>query len=220
MNLPFTPQQFFGVFGRYNEAVWPLQVAFVAIAVVAATGVWVRPARFSRFTVLVLAALWLWVAVVYHAIFFRPINGAAAGFAVLFSVEAVVLAVVALRGTPKIEPTLNAPGLVGLALVVYALLIYPILGVLAGHKYPFNPTFSLPCPTTLFTAGVLLWTRPLKIGVFVIPIIWSVIGLSAALTLGVYEDGALLVAACAVIVLTARERRLRRPVTPLVGPAT
>ncbi len=35
MRLPFTPEQFFGVFAKYNEAVWPAQVAiYIAAAIV------------------------------------------------------------------------------------------------------------------------------------------------------------------------------------------
>jgi len=34
MNLPFTPEQFFAVFARYNEAIWPMQVVLNAAALV------------------------------------------------------------------------------------------------------------------------------------------------------------------------------------------
>lgn len=32
MELPFTTDEFFGVFGRYNEALWPAQVFLVGLA--------------------------------------------------------------------------------------------------------------------------------------------------------------------------------------------
>jgi hypothetical protein len=32
VNLPFTPQQFFEVFARYNAAVWPAQIGLNAVA--------------------------------------------------------------------------------------------------------------------------------------------------------------------------------------------
>ena len=34
MNLPFTPEQFFVVFARYKESVWPMQVVMNAAALV------------------------------------------------------------------------------------------------------------------------------------------------------------------------------------------
>ena len=36
MNLPFTAEQFFDVFRRYNESVWPAQLALNAIALITA----------------------------------------------------------------------------------------------------------------------------------------------------------------------------------------
>ena len=35
MSLPFTRAEFFEVFARYNEAVWPLQLGFYALALAA-----------------------------------------------------------------------------------------------------------------------------------------------------------------------------------------
>ncbi len=35
MQLPFDAHQFFGVFARYNTAVWPAQIALVAAALAA-----------------------------------------------------------------------------------------------------------------------------------------------------------------------------------------
>jgi hypothetical protein len=88
VNLPFTVPEFFEVFARYNQAVWPIQIMFVVIAVVAAIAVWAQPVRYSRVVLLILAALWAWIGVVYHAMFFRSINPAAALFAALFIAQA------------------------------------------------------------------------------------------------------------------------------------
>ncbi|MCU0579417.1 MAG: DUF6064 family protein, partial [Desulfobacterota bacterium] len=56
-------------------------------------------------------------------------------------------------------------------------------------------TFGVPCPTTIFTFGILLFTSGrLPKTVLAIPFIWSIIGFTAALTLGILEDIGLLVA--------------------------
>jgi hypothetical protein len=66
---------------------------------------------------------------------------------------------------------------------------YPLLGYAAGHRYPATPTFGLPCPTTIFTLGLLLWAdRPMPRWLLAVPIAWSALGASAALQLGVPED--------------------------------
>jgi hypothetical protein len=73
-------------------------------------------------------------------------------------------------------------------------MIYPTLGYFLGHIYPKSPTFGLPCPTTIFTFGLLLWTDvKLPKTILIIPFLWSLVGFTAALTLGILEDTGLLV---------------------------
>ena len=85
--------------------------------------------------------------------------------------------------------------LIGLVFIVYALVIYPIIGTVAGHGYPRLPTFGLPCPTTIFTFGFFLMAdKKFPLPLLVIPLLWSMIGFFAALSLGITEDDMLLVA--------------------------
>jgi hypothetical protein len=79
--------------------------------------------------------------------------------------------------------------------VLYALLICPLLGILAGHRYPATPTFGAPCPTTIFTLGLLFFLRPpFPRAVAVIPLLWAAVGSIAAFELGVVQDFGLLAA--------------------------
>ena len=85
--LPFTTEQFLDVFGRYNQAIWPLQVVTYALGLVA-VGLALRPVGPSDRTIsLILAAFWLWTGLVYHLVYFREINGAAVLFGALFVVQ-------------------------------------------------------------------------------------------------------------------------------------
>jgi hypothetical protein len=86
-------------------------------------------------------------------------------------------------------------------LAIYALVAYPAIAYASGQHYPALPTFGLPCPTTIFTIALLLWmpgTSPRAL--LVIPILWSVLGLSAATTLGIREDFGLAVAGAIAVV--------------------
>jgi hypothetical protein len=212
MHLPFTPTDFFAVFARYNTTVWPLQIVFVAAAVLIVVRVAARRPAASPWVFAVLAALWLWMGLVYHGIFFRAVNPAAPVFGGLFVVQAALLARAA--GSPgDMVVTRDWLGIGGAALVLYGLAIYPLAGYLAGHRYPASPTFGLPCPTTLFTVGVLLWMRPLRPRLMVIPVLWSVIGFTAAFRLGVYEDialaGAAVIGVAAMLAGAFRRRAAR-----------
>ncbi len=106
-------------------------------------------------------------------------------------------------------------GLAGSALVVYAAVLYPLLGTALGHGYPYSPAFGLaPCPTTIFTLGLLLWTdRPVPKAVLAIPTVWALVGSMAALRLGIIEDVGLLVAALAAVSLLLYRDRRRRTLT-------
>jgi hypothetical protein len=85
----------------------------------------------------------------------------------------------------------------GRLLIVYAMLVYPLLGIASGHVYLRQPMFGVaPCPTTIFTFSVLLLTTiRVRTYLLTIPLVWSLIsGLSAPLNYGVYEDFGLLFA--------------------------
>jgi hypothetical protein len=127
------------------------------------------------------------MGIVYHFIYFAPVNPAARMFAAMFLVAAAFFAWAGVaRGRLVFDGESRARRVVGHALIAYALLVYPLLSLLLGRQFPGLPTFGLPCPTTIFTIGML-----------VLPIVWAFIGGQAASTLGVYEDIALLAAGLA-----------------------
>jgi hypothetical protein len=212
VSVPFTISDFLDVFRRYNEAVWPAQWILLLLALTAVIAA-LRARWLTRAPALVLAVLWLWTGVVYHFAFFRSINPAAVVFGALFIVQAVVFVWLSLR-KPTIRFTVqrDIAGLLGGLLIVFALVIYPSLGWLAGHRYPAAPTFGLPCPTTVFTFGLLLWVQPaLPRRVLIIPVLWSVVATVAAFQLGMVEDFSLPLAAVVASAVALRgERRVER----------
>jgi hypothetical protein len=194
MNIPFTTEQFLAVFARYNVAVWPAQVFLYALAL---GGIVAARRGAGRWVWVLLAGLWAWMGLVYHWGFFASINPAAWVFGAFFLIQAALLLTVGVCRAPlafSIRP--DRFGVVGAALVVYALLVYPLIGTVAGHHvYPAAPTFGLPCPTTIFTLGLFLWADArLPLRLLVIPALWSVVGFSAAVSLSITEDYGLLVA--------------------------
>jgi hypothetical protein len=204
--LPFTPEQFFAVFGVYNEAVWPAQVFLLALAVLALVLV-ALPRTWSGWVVsAILAFLWAWLALAYHLAFFAAINPLAYVFAAVSAAGALVfLWQGVVKRKLRFELTRSARAAVGVALVLFALLIYPAWSVYSGHGFPAMPTFGLPCPTTLFTIGLLaLLVQPYPRSTLVVPVLWCLVGAQAAFLLGVWQDLGLLVAAAVGAVLIAR----------------
>jgi Family of unknown function (DUF6064) len=208
--VPFTVEQFFAVFAAYNAAVWPLQLVLLALAVLAIALSFTRLRARRHVVAGILAALWLWMGLVYHVIFFAAINPLAPAFGVAFALEAVLLIRAAVGPRPlHFMPRRDAYGAAGAVLLLYALIVYPLLGYLLGHRYPAVPTFGAPCPTTIFTFGLLLWTvGRVPWWVLVIPGLWALLGLSAAVSLNVPQDLGLFAAGIVAIpLLTVRGRR-------------
>lgn len=212
MQLPFTPAQFFEVFARYNLAIWPAQWLLNGLALTAVGLVFLRPLTSSRLVSGILAALWLWMGTVYHFAFFASINPAARVFGATFVAQGVVLLWMGVRsGRLPFRATPGLDGIVGGALVLYALAAYPLIGYLSGHRYPAMPTFGVPCPTTIFTLGLLLWVdERVSWRVVIIPAAWAVLATFAAIQLAVPQDYGLLVAAVVTVGLLARRSASRR----------
>ena len=190
--MPFTHEAFLDVFGAYNALLWPFEVLLWAATTVVVWN-WIRSggAR-TRALFALLAIHWGWSGIAYHWSFFRDINPAATMFAAAFMLQALLLGWLAAGARAPHTTTFGLRGLIGIALIVYGL-IYPLLGFGFGLTYPRMPLFAVPCPTTLVTAGVLITTTGgAPRFVAVLPILWAIVGSSAAFALGIQADLALI----------------------------
>ena len=204
MQLPFTREQFVDLFVAYNEALWP---AVVALWTVSAVTVAVRlSARHShdRWVSALLVGHWAWSALAYHMAFFTRINPAAWLFAALFLGQAVlVFRVGVVQRRLSFAPWGSAWAPWAWGLIVYSL-AYPAINALDHRSLLRIPTFGLPCPTTIFTAGVLMLATPRCWSLSVVPVIWAAIGGSATFLLGVSADVALPIAGMALAIFSVR----------------
>lgn len=216
MALPFTVDEFYGVFRDYNTAVWPAQWFLVALAIAALAAV-LSPRPWSGVAVsAVLGVLWAWIAMAYHLTFFARISPAAYGFAALSAAGAAVFVwqgVVQRRLT--FRRASGPKAMAGVTLIVFALVVYPVWSAYAGHPYPATPTFGLPCPTTIFTIGLLCFAvPPTPRSPLFVPLLWCLVGAQAALLLGVQPDLGLIAAAMVGIGLLATARQRSRTSQP------
>ena len=217
MKIPFTSAEFYGVFSAYNMAVWPMQLPLLALGVLAVVLLISQRTNANVGISAILAFLWVWQALAYHLTFFTVINPLAYAFAAVFMVGAVVFfwqGVV--RRRLSFKPTAITNGWrmwAGWGLVTFSWLIYPMWTYLAGHRYPAFPTFGLPCPTTLFTIGLLAFlVKPYPRSAFVVLVLWCVVGSQAAFVFDVTADLGLIVAGILGSVLMMRSNDLA--VTP------
>jgi uncharacterized protein DUF6064 len=208
MQLPFTEEQFFDLFVAYNEALWPaVVILWTASAIVVALRLSVRHPR-DRWVSALLVGHWAWSALAYHVAFFTRINPAAWLFAAFFVAEAVLFFRVGIvQRRLSFAPWGNAWAPLAWGLIVYSL-AYPVINAIDHLSLLRIPTFGLPCPTTIFTAGVLMLATPRCWSLSVVPVMWSAIGGSAAFLLGVYADIALPIAGIALAIFSMRRTTL------------
>src|SRR5690242_18042344 len=81
----------------------------------------------------------------------------------------------------RFTPGRNVTTAIGGLFILYAMVLYPLLGLAVGHIYPQAPMFGVaPCPMTIFTFGMLLWTDVrLPKWVLAVLLLWSLLGFSA-----------------------------------------
>lgn len=203
MNVPFSGGQFINVLHDYNLTVWPMQLIFYLLAILMIYFAIIKTSFSDKTISSLLSIFWMWMGIVYHFAFFSSINKAAYFFGILFVIEALLFlyyGVFLSKLSYYFRPDIY--GLAGAFFIMYALLIYPLIGLIAGHSYPDSPTFGLPCPTTIFTFGLFLWTdKKLVLPILIIPFLWSIIGFIAALRFGISEDFGLLITGIVVTFL-------------------
>ena len=156
MQLPFTKEQFFDLLAAYNVGLWPallaLWIASVLVSVLLLSSR--RPS--DRWISALLAAHWAWSALAYHVGFFTRINQAAWVFAALFLLQAAVFFWAGVvHGRLSFAPWRNAWAPVAWGLLAYSL-VYPAINAAQHLSVSRIPTFGVPCPTMIFTAGMLM----------------------------------------------------------------
>jgi len=192
--LPFTTEQFVAVFAHYNHAIWPVQAFAYFLGGVAVIFLFRESGWSDRIIAGILATMWIWTGLVYQFAFFAEINRAAYLFGAMYIAQGVAIAYAGICRRINFGFRSDAAGWIGVTLVAYAGVLYPLIGILAGANPAELPVFGVtPCPVTIFTLGMLLMTRsPLDLLLLVIPVLWSLIGGSAAILLQVPQDWLLL----------------------------
>jgi hypothetical protein len=197
LKMPFTVEQFFAVFGQYNTAIWPAQIIAFILGIAAIVFALRKSRHSSEMISGILSLFWIWMGFFYHIVFFRAINPIAFIFGLFFIFQGLLFLYTGIiMKKLSFQYKNNASQIIGIFFIVYAMILYPLIGLSFGHTYPDAPMFGVaPCPTTIFTFGLLLLTiKKIPCYLLIIPFLWSVIGVSAAINLQVPQDFGLIVA--------------------------
>ncbi len=183
--LMFAPRLYWRLFESLNLAFWPLQ-AGIALAGAAWLGwVWrdggVPGRSASRLALAALAAGWALTAWAFLWLRLAPIHWLAGYIAPLFALQAAGLLALAAQGGVRGHPARRRRA-AGLALLLWALLLHPLLAGLSARPWAQAEFAGLAAdPTAIATLGLLLllhgprWTMR---ALWAVPLAWC--GLSAA----------------------------------------
>ena len=191
--MPFSAEDFLRLFGQYNEEVWPVQFLLYLLAILVVGSLFLKKNNPGKAINIILSLFWIWMGVVYHLLYFSNINPAAYVFGPVFILQGIIF--LRFRNRLKYEFKAAWKAYTGLLFIIFSLLVYPYLSFYNGHVFPETPTFGLPCPTVIFTFGILLLLKKKpRWYIYLIPFLWSLLGFSAAVQLGIKEDFGLFVA--------------------------
>lgn len=197
MKPPFTTEQFFSVFADYNLSVFPMQLILVLVGIFALLMVCSRYKRKNFVIAIYLSFIWLWSGLVYHIGFFSELNKPAFIFGGLFALQGFLVLYDHLAHI-KLNFSFNKTFIdgIGIFLILFGIIIYPLISWMSVGEYNHIIAVGLPCPTTIATIGFLMLNKKkTNWYLFIIPSLWSIVGVSAALNFGVYQDFMMLFAA-------------------------
>jgi hypothetical protein len=217
--------EFFALIELYNVTYWPMHVVTFLLGVSAVILTLKRAVYSDRIISAILASLWLWSGIVFFMIFFSDMTITLFGFTppgfpyvsgALFIIQSILfLYFGVIRGSVAYGSEGGPYATVGLVAIVYAMVVYPIIGYVTGHALPGYPLFgSAPCPVTIFTVGMLMLTnRRMPQLVPIIPLIWGLMGVVAVAVFTVWADVGLFAAGILAFLILKRNAKL--PVSSL-----
>ncbi len=205
MNLSVDLDQTMSVFGAYNLAIWPMQVFAYLAGLVALYSASKQTSFSNNIASGILSFFWMWTGLVFCIFFWAPTYPAAYAFGALFIAQGVVFLLQSFKPSLSFRARRNQFTLTGSLFIAYAMVGYPLLGYFLGHVYPRSLPFGLvPCPTAVFTMGLLMLTdKNVPRNVLVIPVIWSICAVVPVVS-GIYEDAGLILAGAICIPMLLR----------------
>jgi hypothetical protein len=176
--FPFTSEVYFRLFVRHNEAVWPLHIVAILLAVFA---IWQAWRGRGRSVAVVLAAGWAFVGYKFHIDLYANLNWAARYFGWAFIAQGALVLGSGLLGRLDREPEegFGGPEWVGLGMALFALAVFPLLGPLVGPEGAASQWTGVeifgvsPGPTVVATFGLVLMAGKTRWLLLVIPALWA-----------------------------------------------
>ena len=191
-----TLERFLDYASRYNLDLYPAQYLMLGLGFIAILTVFFRTKHSSRFISAILAFFYGWIGIQFYIVYFKEFMPMPFFFATLFIAQALIFI---LEGTVRNRISFRFKadlyGLIGALLIFYGIFGYQALEYILGRGYPKILSFGMfPCPTVIFSLGILLWTgKKFPSYILIIPLIHALSGFIPAFMIGIIEDIGLII---------------------------
>lgn len=191
---------FFSTLQSYNEAFLSITIFTFLLGALIVYLAARKSKNSSKVISALMSFLWIWSGVVFFIIYYGPIDAEFLGLTIpgvwylggiLFLIQSFLfLFFGVVKSSLSFKFSSEISHVIGALMILYAMVIYPIIGFLSGYGYPRYPIFgTAPCPLTIFTVGLLQWSdRKIPLVIVVIPFIWALMGIMPVLALNVWAD--------------------------------
>jgi hypothetical protein len=205
-----TLERFLEYASRYNQDLYPAQYLMLGLGLIAVLRVFIRARRSSRYIAAILGFFYGWIAIEFYMVYFKEFMPIPYVFGILFMIQALIFILEGtIRNRISFQFKADIYGLTGAVLIFYGIFGYQALEYLLGRGYPALLSFGMfPCPTVIFSLGILLWTeKKFPPYILIFPIINALSGFIPVFKIGIIEDIGLIISGLiAPFLLNKRDR--------------
>jgi hypothetical protein len=212
-------EQFFELIRIYNNTYWPLIGITYLLGIIILYYSYSKTESSDKIISGILAFLWIWAGLVFwigtfgsypFSIFDFTLTGIWIMLGILFIIQGCFFIYFGIvKPSLSFSFEMKSHVYLGFLFILYAMLIYPLIGFFTEHPYPGYPIFGIaPCPVVIFTFGLFFWTnKEVKPIILLIPFVYSLSGILPLLIYGVLADlGLIIIGVIGFIVIINRDR--------------
>ena len=206
-------EHFFQRMAEYNNAIWPAQLISYALAVVLIIHSIKQWKVSNEINTTIIAIIWIWNGAVTEMLFFSKFQTQYYVWGILWILQGIFFIIIGFKHTFNYKIQKNWYSYAGILFILYALVVYPLIGSFLGHGFPRGPIFGVaPCPVCVFTFGVLLFVdKKIPISVLLFPLLWAILSLYPIIMMGIIADvGEIVVAVIGFTLIVIRNRRYKQ----------
>jgi hypothetical protein len=197
---------FISTIANYNSNTYRWQIAFYLIGLIITILIYKKPSdRMKKIMKLYLAVCNLWISVVFFICygsseFHKEITAAYFGLLSLIFLIDIFTGKIVLQRNKNYDKPVFA--------LYFLFLLYPVIGLLLGRRFPEISMWLMPCPLTVYTITLLTSFLSIKNRwIYILLLLWALPGLPKSFLFNIQEDLILGIAGVVGIIVLILEHK-------------